>query len=782
MWSALSVFIMRNRVSLLLALLGATLFMAFFAKDVTLDYEMPRIIPPDHPEQVAFEAFKEKFGEDGRVLMVGLQTDKLFDLNFFNAFYDLGKQLQTTKGVEAVLSVPLAATIAKDTSAKKFVIEPLATSAIGSQEALDSIKKVFYDLPFYKNLLYNPETGATILGITISKEVLDSKGRISVVSGLIDVVNTFAQAQQTTVHYSGLPYLRMVRITQMQSEIRLTLLLAVLITAFLLLLLFRSLKAMLVPMLVVLIGIIWMAGISVLLGYKITLLTALIPPLIVVIGVPNCVYLINQYHRNLRQGYDKMLALQKSVEKISYTVFFANLTTAIGFSVFAFMSSQLLHEFGIVAGLSILVLFVTSLIVIPAFFSFFAQPAPKHLTHLDSTWAKGFLDKLTWWTSQHPKAIQGASVLVLIVAASGLLQLKARGYIFDDLPKDSQEYADLKFFEQHFNGVLPLEILIDTKKPKGVTRSKTLKRINKVQKIFAADSLFSKPLSLVEGLKFVTQAFYNNKANFYALPGSRESTFIFKYLSNMNQPDSLGTADDKVANDRAKRASSELLNQFSDSTQQIARLSVSMADVGSHKFRAVLDSVQAKVATVMDTSKYNIQYTGTSLISYLGYEHLVSGLVSSVLFAFLLIAIVVAYIFRSPKMLTIALIPNLIPLMVTGAIMGYSDIFLKPSTVLIFSVAFGISVDFTIHFLAKYRQEMAATSNDVQKSVNLAMQETGLSMLYTSIILFVGFSLFTLSTFEGTFYLGILTSITIIVAIIANLILLPSILFKLAEK
>ena len=288
-----------------------------------------------------------------------------------------------------------------------------------------------------------------------------------------------------------------------------------------------------------------------------------------------------------------------------------------------------------------------------------------------------------------------------------------------------------------------------------------LKRIEKVQRIFAEDTLFSRALSLTDGFKLATQAYFNGQSQFYKLPSNMEKGFVLQYLAKTKTG-----------------GSNDLLKSFTDSTQRVARVSVQMADVGSDKFDVVLDSVQVRIASVIDTSKYKVTYTGSSRVAIAGYNYLINGLINSVLLAFLLIAIVIGLLFRQAKMLLIAFIPNILPLTITAAIMGYFSIFLKPSTVLIFSVAFGISVDFTIHFLAKYKQLLAKNGDNVQQAISDTLSEMGLSMVYTAIILFLGFIIFTASSFQGTFYLGLLTSITIIIALLANMVLLPSVLMN----
>ncbi len=757
MWLKIARFILNNRLVLLIAITALVLLMAFIGKDAKIAYSSAKIVPSDHPKFIEHQQFKEKFGEGGNIFFIGLQTDRFFNLDFFNDWYELGEQCKKIEGVEAVISLATAPIIEKDTVNKKFDMPPAITGKIGTQQELDSLKTKLLALPFYENILYKKEDSTFLMALNINNDFINSERRFAVSEEIVATAEGFSQKYNIPLRYSGMPYIRAVTAKRVNAELELFLILSIIAAAVLLLLLFRSFQAMFFPMLIVLGGIAFTMGTIVLLGYEITMLIGLIPPVIVAISVPNCVYLINRYYREMEKHGNKEQALEQVIQRIGYVIFYANLTTAIGFSVFSLMRSESLREFGIVAGINIAVLFFTSLVIIPVILSFLPAPKRKH-KHLQNNIFTKLLAKIFPFVAANRWKVIGISLVLLLLAIGGIIQLESKSYIFDDVSKNSTHYTDLKFFESKFNGVIPFDVMVNTGKKNGATKSSILKRVEKIQGIFTKDSLFARPMSLVEGLKFAKQAYFSGLPKYYDLPSQYDKNFILSYLSN-TKGEGTGT----------------LVNSFTDSTKQIVRISTQMADVGTHEIPTVLDSIQSKVAAVIDTSRYKVSYTGSTIMAYVGNKFLIEGLIQSVLLAFALIALVIAFIFRQPKMLLIAFIPNIIPLAFTAALMGYSGIYLKPATVLIFSVALGISVDFTIHFLAKYRQERLSGRNSttaIQKAIN----ETGLSMTYTAIILFFGFIIFTASSFQGTFYLGILTSTTIIVAIVANLVLLPSIL------
>jgi len=759
MWLRLATFILRYKSVLLLLITLCTIFWAWKATGVKMDHNLPKIIPEDQKIIKDFEFFKKQFGDDANTLVVGYQNSNIFDKNIINDWYQTGAIIKEIEGVTAVSSVANAVYLSKNKEAKRFELVPLMSEVCKTQTEADSLKALYQQWKFYDNRLLNDSTGATILAVSIDAAILDSNQRTEKVEEILATTETFSKKYKVELHYSGMPFLRNYRITTMADEVRLFLFLSFLVVAFILFVLFRSVSSVLLPMMVVAIGVIWAVGMIAFFGYKIDLLLGIVPTLIVIIGIPNCVYLINKYHLEYLKFGNQQRALAKAVERIGNVVFYANITTAIGFGVFALTESEMLQRFGIIAGINILAVFVISIIVLPSILSFMPPPKRSSTLHLESALFKKIIQGLKQVNVKYQKLVWLTSALLIIVAVFGLLRLKSQGYIFDDLPKKTKAYNDLLFFQNNFTGVVPFEVVIDTKKKGRVIKGSTLKIIDKIQKGIAADPEITEPLSIAEGVKMATQAYYAGNPSRYQLPNSMEKNLVFSYLSKMERG---GTGS--------------LLDAFMDKEQRYARLRFQMKDIGSMAFNQKIDNIKMLVDEAIGEKDFEVIYTGSSMVALKGYQFLVDGLVNSLLFAFALIALIMAFLFRSLRMLLIAFIPNIIPLLVTASIMGMFNVYLKPATVLIFSIAFGISVDFTIHFLAKYRQELNRHNWNVQETVFVALEETGVSMLYTAIILLCGFMVFLISDFEGTIYLGLLTCITLIVSLLANLVLLPGIL------
>ncbi len=773
MWQRSGIFVIKNRLFLLIGLFVATGIMGFFAAKVKLSYEFAKAIPVDNVKYKTYLDFKKKFGDDGNLLVIGVQTDKLFDLPVFKAYATLHKQLKNVADVEDVLSVPSAVTLRKDSLTQKLFPEKIFADSINTQVELDSAAKVFFNLPFYRNLLYNTDTPrAYLIGVRINKDSLNSPVRTRIVADISTAVESFSTQTKTEAHLSGLPLIRTVVADRIQQEMKFFLLGSLILSSLILLLFFRSVSTTLLSLLVVVFGVIWSVGIMYLCGYKISLLTALIPSLVVVIGIPNCIYFINKYHTSYLQNGDKKKSLVEMVSKMGVVTLFCNITAAIGFAVFALTKSAVLKEFGVVAGISIMVIFFISFILLPAVLSYLRPPNASQVKYLNNRWLIGFLLSIEKWVLHHKKIVYGVTAIVLIFSVLGIFKLKSVAFIVDDLPKTDKIYTDLKFFEKNFKGVMPLEIVVDTKKKYGLAGLRALavfEKIDSLSKYIAAQKEMNRPLSIAEGLKFAKQAFYEGDSANYLLPNSFDGAFVGEYL----RPDK---GDSSKKNNFTK-----MLAGFMDSARQTTRISVSMADVGTTQLPLLLKGIEDRANQLFDTAQYKIQLTGTSITFLEGSRFIINGLKESVFWAFLLIAFCMLYLFRSVRILLCSLIPNLIPLVITAGIMGWLGIPLKPSTVLVFSVALGIAIDITIRFLVNYKQELPVYKNDVIETVCATIKNTGLSIVYTSLVLIAGFIIFCGSSFGGTKALGWLTSLTLLVATLTNLVLLP-VLLLLTQK
>ncbi len=767
MWKHLAIFVLKFRLPLLVILLALTGLMAYFASKVKLSYDFAKAIPTDNPKYQQYLSFREKFGDDGNLLVIGVQTDKFFELNTFNAFNKLTEDLKKIQYVEDALSISSAVNLIKDSASEKLISIPIFSKTITTQEELDSGKNVFLSLPFYKTLLYNPESNAYVVGVRINKVALNSSLRTEIVKNIIVKTNAFTEATKIETRLSGLPLIKTLVANRIKTEMKWFLLGSLALSAIILLIFFRSVSTMLLSLAVVLIGVIWGFGLLHLFGYKITLLTALIPPLIVVIGIPNCIYFLNKYHSTFRATGNKEQSLIDMVSKMGVVTLFCNITAAIGFAVFALTKSTILKEFGAIAGISIMMIFVISFILLPAVLSYLPTPKNSQIKYLDNKWLTALLLRIEQWVLHHKAIVYGVTLVVLAFSIMGVLKLRSEAFMVEDLPETDKIYGDLKFFEKNFNGVLPLEIIVDTKERNGIRKRglEIFEKIDSLSQYISTQKELARPLSVPEAMKFLKQASFEGDTANYSLPNSSDFMVMSSYF--------------RFKKDSAspKNGLTNLVSSFIDTANQSTRISINMADVGTVRLPVILNGIQKRADELFaDTSKYNVQLTGSSITFLEGSKFIVNGLKESILWAFLLIALCMLYLFKSIRILFCSLIPNVIPLIVTAGVMGWMGIRLKPSTVLIFSVALGIAIDVTIRFLVNYKQELPEHNNDVRKTVSETIRHTGLSILYTSMVLIAGFIIFCFSGFGGTQALGWLTSLTLLVATLTNLILLPVLL------
>jgi predicted RND superfamily exporter protein len=760
MWTRLSHIILKFRLYLIIIIAGITAFMAYQTQFVEWSYDLANIVPDTDPEMQYLIQFKKTFGEDGNVMALGVEDSALYTPKNFERFSFLTRELKKIKGVKNVVSLTNLQKLKKNNESRSFELTPVIEKLPQDQQGLDSLLRQINDLKFYTGQLVNESNGATLILITVDKDVLNSDGRFNLIPDIILAGEQYEEVTGIDVHFAGLPYVRFVNSIKIKNELIKFVIFSVIITGFILFLFFRSFKAVFFPLVIIGIIVVWVIGTLTLFGYQITILSGLIPSIIIVIGIPNSVYMLNKYHREYARNGDQKAALAGIIKNIGIVTFITNFTTAIGFLVLIVTDVTILKEFGVVAGINIMATFVVSIILIPAIYSYLAPPSVRHLKHLEFKMLNWVLSSLNHLVHRYRIAIFSFTVLVIMIASYGITQIQSVAYMVDDLPAKSQLKLDLDFFEDNFSGIMPLEMVIDTGKKKGVQNLRNLRAINELQSFLDSIEYISQPVSVVSFVKAARQAYYNDNPAYYSIPNSRDASFILRYLKlNEDQKD--------------------LTSSFIDSTGQVMRLSLRIADIGSNKMDSLVnDVIRPRSAQIFEKSNLDLTITGSTLMFIKGNKFLIQNLIQSMIIAFVVISIIMALLFRNFKMIVISLVPNMIPLLITAGLMGYFGIPLKPSTALTFSIAFGISVDYSIHFLAKYRQELFSNKFLVPIAISNSIKETGASMIYTSIILFFGFVIFVLSEFGGTVALGKLTSITLLLAMLTNLIVLPALLLQ----
>ncbi len=767
-WEKIARVILKNRIAILVIIGLLTAFFAWQWRNVHMTYTEANLVPKDHIINQEYRRFLERFGEEGNLIVLGVQDERFFTPKAYAEWDLLMRELGANKGVDLIISVNDLQTLGKDTVSQKFVLSPLVDKTkTGDATYLTQIKKQLFDsLPFYEGLLFNKESGSIRSAVYLNKNIVNTQQRKTfILDEVVPAVDRFEKSTGIDLKVSGMPYIRTINAEDMKAEVGLFIGAAFLVTSLIFFFFFRSFRAMFISVGILVIGVMWSFGTLGLFGYTINILTSVIPPLLIVIGIANCIFLINKYQQEIKLHNNQAKALQRVVSKIGMSTLMTNLTTAAGFATFMFTGNELLFEFGLITSINILALYLLTLVLVPIIYSFMPLPKAKHLHHLDRRYIANILTAIQNTVKTRRNWVYAVYILLLGFSLYGLTKIRVSGSLLSEMPKTASFYNDIVFYENQFNGVMPMEVLIDTKRPKGVMKLSTLKRMDRLQDSIAAYDEFSTPVSVVNLVKFSKQAYYNGNPEFYELPNQQEQAFILSYAKN-------ATRDSKQ----------NLLKSYVDSTGQFARMTVFMKDVGTSRMAQTEARLRSQIDEIFPPDRYTVTLTGKALVFQKGTSYLVENLKDAILFAILMVAALMTYMFRSVKMILVALITNILPLCITSGLMGFFDIPLKPSTILVFSIAFGISVDNAIQFMAKYRHDLIANRGRVKRSVMSAIRETGVSTFYTSVVLIFGFGTFALSSFAGTIALGGLIACTLTFAMFANLLMLPSLVLTFEKK
>ncbi|PXY40175.1 transporter [Flavobacterium cheongpyeongense] len=767
-WEKLARIILKNRITILIILTALTIFLTFQWKNLAMTYTEANLLPKDHIANKEYQKFLDKFGEEGNLIVIGFKDRKFFTPKNYAAWNELMTGLKKSKEVDLVVSLNDLKKLEKDTVNEKFVLAPfIDQSKTLNPDYLKSVQyDLFHNLPFYEGLLFNKQSGSVRSAIYMNNALVNTAQRKTfILENLVPKINKFEKTTGVDLRVSGMPYIRTINADNMKGEIGLFIGAALFTVSLIFFFFFRSFRATFISICILIVGVIWSFGTLGLFHYRITILTAIIPPLIIVIGITNCIFLINKYQQEIKLHNNQAKALQRIISKIGVSTLMTNLTTAIGFATFMITGNDLLFEFGLVTSINVISVYLLTLLIVPIVYSFMSMPNEKHLYHLTKTYISTLLDFVENVVKNKRKVIYTIYGLLLVFSIIGISQMKVSGSLIGEMPKNASFFKDILFYEKEFNGVMPLEIMIDTKKKKGVMKASTIRKMDELQNTITEMPELAKPVSIVNLVKYSKQAFYNGNPEYYQLPTSQEQTFILSYAKNAT-----------------KNSKDNLMKAYVDSTGQYARITTFMKDIGTDEMAKVEKKLHSKIDEIFPADRYEVTVTGKALVFQKGTSYLVENLIESLIFAILVIAALMLYLFRSFKMVFASVITNVLPLCITSGLMGYFGIPLKPSTILVFSIAFGISVDNAIQFMAKYKHDLLQNNGKIKKSVFSALRETGISTFYTSVVLILGFATFTLSSFSGTIALGGLISCTLAFAMFANLLVLPALVLTFEKK
>jgi uncharacterized protein len=764
MWEKLGQFLRRNRRGVLAFWVAYVLIMAYLGRNVEVSYHFARMLPEDDSVYTEFVDLNKHFEQgSGGVVFLAAHDRAMFTPYILNSWNEMAKNIEATPEVLNVLSWHNAVTLyLGPDSTDRFEAHPIFDGRIDTRAEAETLKAELNELPVYHGLMNSHDGNTQLMAVRISDTANYSKLFFPMIDRITAEAKKFERRTGIDVQISGVPYLRMVNARSIKSEINLFLGLTAVVTLIIMFAMMRSTRAALIALAVVGVGVVGSFGVLGALGYKLTLFSALIPPLLIVIVVPNCIFFINKYHQEYARDQDVDAAVQHTVKKIGGVALLTNLTTALGFSTFTLTSSDALVHFGVAATINIIVVYILSISILPVLYSWLPAPRPQHYKHLDQKWLSEGVAWLERVAQYHRKWVYVGALSLAAAGAIGMLRMQTTGNITTDINPSDPLVQQMRFFEQELGGVIPLEVVLDTREAGGVNSSAVLRQVEEFQRSLDTLPNMSRSLSVVDFMKFGRQAFYGGLPEFYELPSASERRQIAALLPS-------GAAD----------ANAALTSGLVSKDGRRMRITVQVRDLPRPEMVKVVKAIQHNADQIFDREKVDVSFSGAGLIFLRSTEYLIDNLIMSLIFAVVVISLLMAGLFRSWRMMVVAILPNLLPLIMTAGIMGWFGIPVKPSTVLIFSIAFGISVDDTLHLLSRYRQELQVNGGNLGQAALTAIRESGVSMFYTSVVLFAGFFIFLASNFGGTQALGLLVSLTLGFAMFSNLILLPSLLMTL---
>lgn len=753
-WSRAALWILDhpNPIGIVIAVVTVVLALAMFQLET--DHTAGSFVSDEEEFVREFQETSEVFGRSETILYVVFHETNPYDRSFLQRLDSLTSYISGLRGVQNVLSLSNMPHLIRRGS-------DLVTSTVYDRGlTTEELRGRFEQLPFLEGLLLSDDGSATVMMVRIDPAFNATPERVD----LVDRIEAVAEEMPGAASLAGFPYLRTQYAKRVEREAPLFTVLALFISLFFLYITFRAWRAVVIPTLIVVLGIVWTFGLMAIFGQKMNIVTAVLPALIVIIGMANAIHLSTKFFDQYAALQDRKKAVVETVRTVGLATFLTCLTTAIGFAVLLLSGNRLLMGFGGFAAVGIMILYVLSVTIIPITYVRFRPPRENVTSLATHDRFADYFDAKARVTQRFSGVFVAMAGILVAVCLVGVTQISTDIFVFSDFYEDDPLRRNLAVFEEEFGGVLPMEVVVESERNGRFKSLGSMRRIENLQETLATFEPVGTAVSAVDLVKMGNQAYFGGHPAAYRLPSNYELPFL---------QDALG----QFLGSRSDSSLVEKLPLFVDSTFSKTRIYLGVKDIGTERMNELADSIQTLASNTFSGDEYDVIVTGTAILSTRSGESLVRNLIVSLSAALAIISVLMAILFRSRTLTFISLAPNVIPLLIVGGAMGFAGITLKPSTALIFSLAFGIAVDDTIHFLAKYRifRDEGLARDD---AILQTLRDTGKAILFTSLILMSGFLVFTLSSFGGTVNMGALTALTLAVALLANLFLLPALLFR----
>jgi len=702
-------------------------YIAFFSeKKLTVDFSLEQMFPKNDPQREVYEQFLSEFSrEDDLILLTYSGGDPLTRQSVEN-IANLTEDLEFVDGVESVLS------LSNLMDGEFFNADLLDVEWQMRRE--DIVKH-----PIFTNVVISESGSVGALLVNLDDSIRSQESRALIFLEIDELLSN----TKWEWHEAGIPVLRTRYIELVAQERAIFFPLSFLVVVLILYAVFRQVKGILLPIAGITVALVWVAGIMALLGITVNVVSYLTFNLLMIIGCSNAIHLLIKYHESLGLGFGRKDALDRVITEIGGALFLTSFTTAIGFFSLMMTNIRITQEFGFIVGVGVVIMFMLTIIILPILLSFIALPDKIHIQRLIKGEEFKAAYKLNEWTKGHPYMVIVLTVIVFCTSLVGLYKIDYNISILDDLKPGNELFDDVRFVEENLGGTLPLEIAVDTGVENGITNPTFLSILDNFKKDILSIQGIGAAITIADHLKLINEAIGNGKRE---LPDNKDE--VLSFLVSYEETSGLANAD-----------------------YSKARISARVVNITSEQAKGIVTQINS-FAKKRFTEETKLTITGSTLLALRTNAHLVKNLTTSFVIAFFIIFLSMVFLFRSLRLSLLSILPNIIPLMVAGGLMGFLGIKLRPSTAMTFSIALGIAVDDTIHFLARFRQEYLKGLS-IPDAVSQTLLTTGKAIISTTIILSLGFVVMVFSEFVPNHEFGMLATIILVVALTGSLVLLP---------
>lgn len=741
--------------------LVVTVFSVFTLRRISFDYDFESFFPTDDPDLEVYLKFRKTFEYDNEYVLLAIENQKgVFDSTFLSRVSSFSDSLRELPDITRTTSpVDIENTIISDLGVMRVPYLHISEPARYAEDSAliyrsEELRSTFFSKDARSLCIYIKTTEG------ISKQKSDTL--LQRMNRLLD------QFKFDKVHMAGKMNGQKVYLEKLQSEFLVFFLASFFLVVLFLAISFRSFWGVWVPVLIVLLAILWTLALMTLTGKALDIMTVLLPTMMFVVGMSDVVHIVTKYLEELRETRlnsgtpNRFEALIKTIKEAGFATFITLLTTALGFLSLLNSHIKPIRDFGIYTSLGVFVAFVLAYSIMPVVLNVLPEPKLKLESGTSLFWDKR-LHRLLRWILRNSRTIGVATIVLVLLCIAGIYKIERNNYLIEGLTRNDDLRKDFDFFEQQYSGVRPFELQLTATNPQstllGTTELRAIDTLEHFLKTRYGVGFLLSPATVV---KAINKARHNGNPDFFKLPASDSA------IANAVE----------LANPLRKRKEYKILLTTDGRT---GRITGKMNDIGSREVFKLNDSLQHFLHTTPVMKSVNVVITGGATMLDKNNEYLVVNTMQGLALSILVVALIIALIHRSWRMVIIAVIPNLLPIIFIGGLMGWCGIELKSSTSIIFSIAFGIATDDTIHFLARLRLERIK-GKSYPLAVKRTFLSTGKAVIVTSLILCAGFFTLIGSGFESTFYFGLLVSITLFVAVLTDLLLFPLLVLWLSPR